>query len=219
MAPRTAAPLHVSFFTLGGDSSLENFGVSPTTTLGDIQRDLCGAFRKPYPQTSATLVPADGVRPIWKDFHELPFATCADGTEFKVMFDGGGIVLLGSLSRSLFWGEAVANGFGPSSIPVWGGSDSKAGGRRACSCPLLLQELTTQMQKFDAEDRVAKNKISFSLPSGENVRLFVKHVTYEHALRRVLPSWPSPPVLTRADGTVAGLSEYVDGDEELILSF
>ena len=81
------------------------------------------------------------------------------------------------------------------------------------------QELTTQMQKFDAEDRVAKNKISFSLPSGENVRLFVKHVTYEHALRRVLPSWPSPPVLTRADGTVAGLSEYVDGDEELILSF
>ena len=28
-----------------------------------------------------------------------------------------------------------------------------------------------------------------------------------------------PPVLTRADGTVAGLSEYVDGDEELILSF
>ena len=76
------------------------------------------------------------------------------------------------------------------------------------------------MQKFDAEDRLAKNKISISLPSGENVRFFVKHVTYEQALRRVLPTWSSPPVLTRADGTVAGLSEYVvDSDEELILSF
>ena len=75
------------------------------------------------------------------------------------------------------------------------------------------------MQMFDREDRLAKNKISFSLPGGENVWLFVKHVTYEQALRRVLPSWPSEPVLTRADGTVAGLSEYVDSDEELILSF
>ena len=75
------------------------------------------------------------------------------------------------------------------------------------------------MQMFDREDRLAKNKISFSLPGGENVRLRVKHVTYEQALRRVLPTWPSPPVLTRADGTVAGLSEYVDSDEEMILSF
>ena len=75
------------------------------------------------------------------------------------------------------------------------------------------------MQKFD-EERLAKNKIAFSLPSGEHVRLSVNHVTYEQALLRVLPSWPSPPVLTRADGTVAGLSEYVvDSDEELILSF
>ena len=95
--------------------------------------------------------------------------------------------------------------------------------RKVGSPSVLLtfpQELTSQMQKFDAEDRLAKNKISFSLPSGENVRLFVKHVTYEQALRRVLlPSWPSPPGLTRADGTVAGLSEYVDSDEELILTF
>ena len=94
--------------------------------------------------------------------------------------------------------------------------------RKVGSPSVLLtfpQELTSQMQKFDAEDRLAKNKISFSLPSGENVRLFVTNVTYEQALRRVLPSWPSQPVLTRADGTVAGLSEYVDSDEELILSF
>ena len=164
-APSSKAPLHVSFSTLGGDSSFENYGVTPTTTLGDIQRDLCCAFRKPFPKTSAALVPAEGVRPLWQ-FHELPFATCADGAEFQVLF-----------------------------------------------------ELTSQMQKFDAEDRVAKNKIAFSLPSGENVRLSVTNVTYEQALRRVLPSWSSEPVLARADGTVAGLSEYVDSDEELILSF
>ena len=67
---------------------MENYGVTPTTTLGDIQRDLCCAFVKPFPQTSAALMPADAVRPLWKDFHELPFVTCADGSEFKVMFDG-----------------------------------------------------------------------------------------------------------------------------------
>ena len=87
-APHSTAPLHVSFSTIGGDSSLENYGVTPTTTLGDVQKDLCSAFGKQFPLTSASLVAADGVRPPWKDFHELPFAACAEGDEYTVMFDG-----------------------------------------------------------------------------------------------------------------------------------
>lgn len=82
--PLSVAPTRVDFYSASGETSLLGLGVHPTTTLGDVQRKLCGAFGHCFPQMSAVLVSPGQV---YTEFSSLPFLNIGEEASFTVVFE------------------------------------------------------------------------------------------------------------------------------------
>ena len=76
----------VDVVSITGDITLHRLAVSVETTLGDIQRDLCGAFGYAFPKYGASLRSGQNV---WTEFDQLPFTHLVkdEKTTFVVDFD------------------------------------------------------------------------------------------------------------------------------------
>ena len=83
-AAPSAAPLQVDVLNISGDTGIEGLGVSPHTRLGDIQRQLCGVFQKPFPKMAVSLV-AHGR--VWDDFDSRPFEDASVGEVYTAVFE------------------------------------------------------------------------------------------------------------------------------------
>ena len=68
----------------GGDGPESLCTVPRTSSLGDVQQQLCRIFRRRFPATKAVLQTAGGVR--YDEFLQLPFVNCVEGEVFDVEF-------------------------------------------------------------------------------------------------------------------------------------
>ena len=80
----TCAPLLANFRSVSGDSELLGLGVWPSTTLGDVQRQLCNAFGQSFPKMSATIYTEET---IYDDFASMPFTSITEEVSFTVAFE------------------------------------------------------------------------------------------------------------------------------------
>ena len=74
----------VSVRLRGGDGPESLCTVPRTSSLGDVQQQLCRIFRRRFPATKAVLQTAGGVR--YDEFLQLPFKNCVEGEIFDVIF-------------------------------------------------------------------------------------------------------------------------------------
>lgn len=78
------APLRVDVMSISGDTRLVGLGVSPQTTLGEVQKRLCTAFGHNFPKYAAALLSG---KQVWTDFSSRPFVGVKDGATYTAAFD------------------------------------------------------------------------------------------------------------------------------------
>ena len=83
-AEPNSALLRVDTFDESCDTGIEGFAVSASTRLGDIQKQLCSVFQKPFPKMAVSLV-AHGR--VWDDFDSRPFEDASVGEVYTAVFE------------------------------------------------------------------------------------------------------------------------------------
>ena len=83
-AEPNSAPLRVDIFDESGDTGIEGLGVSASTRLGDIQKQLCSVFQKSFPKMAVSL---NAHGRFWEDFDSRPFEEASSGQVFTAVFE------------------------------------------------------------------------------------------------------------------------------------
>ena len=83
-AEPSSAPLRVDIFNESRDTGIQGFAVSASTRLGDIQKQLCSVFQKPFPKMAVSL---NAHGRFWKDFDFRPVEEASAGAVYTAVFE------------------------------------------------------------------------------------------------------------------------------------
>ena len=83
-AEPSSAPLRVDIFNESRDTGIQGFAVSASTRLGDIQKQLCSVFQKPFPKMAVSL---NAHGRCFEDFDSRPFEEASAGAVYTAVFE------------------------------------------------------------------------------------------------------------------------------------